>query len=282
MSKVAILTDSSAYIPTKYVEELNLHVLPLSVNWDGAVYRDGVDIHAEEFYNRLAHSESIPTTSQVTLGQYEQAFKLLLDQGYDILNLGISSGISGSVQSAYQALELFKGARIKVFDTKLVSMALAFMVLAAGRAAAAGATLDECHAVAKESYNHIGVYFTVENLKYLNKGGRINSAKRLMGTMLNVKPLLEIRDGKIELVGSVISTRKAVERMIQLTETGIAGRTPVRISVFHAGIEPVARELLDRLEKKFQPVESILSEISPVVGSHTGPGTISIAYIAGM
>ena len=141
MSKVAILTDSSAYIPQKYVDELGLHVVPLSVNWDGTVYLDGVDITAKEFYTRLETSETIPTTSQVTVGQYEQAFKSLLDQGYDILSLGISSGISGSVRSASQAREMFKGARIEIFDTRLVSMALAFMVFASARAAAAGASL---------------------------------------------------------------------------------------------------------------------------------------------
>jgi DegV family protein with EDD domain len=282
MSKVAILTDSSAYIPKRYVDELGLHVLPLSVNWDGVVYRDGVDIMAGEFYTRMAKSESIPTTSQVTQGQYEEAFKSLLDKGYDVLNLGISSGISGSIQSAYQAKEMFKGARIEVFDTRLVSMALAFMVLTVARAAQAGASLEECLETAKKAYGHIGVYFTVETLLYLNKGGRINSAKRLMGTMLNVKPIMEIREGKIELCGSVISSRKAIERMVELTEAGIAGRSPVRISVFHAGIEDTARALLEKLETRFQPAESILSEVSPVVGSHTGPGTISIAYMAGM
>ncbi len=113
-------------------------------------------------------------------------------------------------------------------------MALSFQVLAAARAAAAGASLAECKQVAEQVYGHIGVYFTVDTLKYLAAGGRINSAKRLLGAALNIKPILEIRDGKIELVTSVISRRKAIERMLDLVEKGIAGRTPGRISVFHA------------------------------------------------
>ena len=112
-------------------------------------------------------------------------------------------------------------------------------------------------------------------------GGRINSAKHLVGTALNIKPVLEIRDSKIELVSSVVSSRKAVERMVKLVEEGINGREPVRISVFHANVPEQAQALQDRLVKQFNAVEGILSEVSPVVGSHTGPGTLSIAYMAG-
>jgi DegV family protein with EDD domain len=125
------------------------------------------------------------------------------------------------------------------------------------------------------------VYFTVDTLKYLHQGGRIGGARHLIGTALNIKPILEIKNGKIELVGSVISQRKAIERMVELVEVGIGGRTPVRISVFHAGVKEQAQALQDRLMVKFNAVEGILSEVSPVVGSHTGPGTISVAYMAG-
>ena len=141
--------------------------------------------------------------------------------------------------------------------------------------------LNECIQIARDSYGKIGVYFTVETLKYLHQGGRIGGAKHLIGTALNIKPVLEIRDGKIELVCSVISQRKAIERMANLVEAGIGGRSPVRISVFHAGVKDQAQALQDRLIKRFNAVEGILSEVSPVVGSHTGPGTISVAYMAG-
>jgi DegV family protein with EDD domain len=125
------------------------------------------------------------------------------------------------------------------------------------------------------------VYFTVDSLKYLAAGGRINSARRFMGTMLNIKPVLEIRGGKIEAIESVISTRKAIRRMADLVEQGIAGRTPVRISVFHALMEDSAKALLDECALRFNADEAILSIVSPVIGAHTGPGTISIAYMAG-
>jgi DegV family protein with EDD domain len=180
-----------------------------------------------------------------------------------------------------QAIQNLKTNKIALVDTKLVSMALGFQVLSVARAAEAGATLAECVAVAEKAYDLIGVYFTVDTLEFLHRGGRINTAKRLMGTALNLKPLLEIRDGKIEAVGSVRSQRKALDRMQEMVEKRIDGKTPVRISVFHAGVPELAEQYKARLEERFQPVESILTHVSPVVGSHVGPGTVSVAFMAG-
>jgi DegV family protein with EDD domain len=281
MKKVAVITDSTAYLPPEIVKELDLTVVPLTVHWDGESYRDGVDIQAEEFYESLAHSDSIPTTSQTTVGEYLKTFQSLLDQGYAVLALPISSGISGSVESAFQAQQELEGQPVAVVDTKLVSMALGFMVMTVARAAQDGASLEECVALAHEVYPKIGVYFTVDTLKYLNKGGRINTAKRLVGSMLNIKPLMEIRDGKIELVESVISRKKAINRMLDLIEADIDGREPVRIGAFHAAAEKDMKLLLDMAIERFHPIETVVTFVSPVVGSHTGPGTVSLAYMVG-
>ncbi len=281
MSPVMILTDSSAYLPPDLVDRHPIRVIPLTLNWEGQIYRDGVDIQAGEFYRRLSTSSSMPSTSQVSTVEMNTSITELLESGYDVLMLLISSGISGTYEAAASVVKGYPPERVVCLDTKLVSMALSFQVLAAARAAAAGASLAECKQVAEQVYGHIGVYFTVDTLKYLAAGGRINSAKRLLGAALNIKPILEIRDGKIELVTSVISRRKAIERMLDLVEKGIAGRTPVRISVFHAMEDKLARDLLEITQKRFSPVENILSEVSPVVGAHVGPGTISIAYQAG-
>ena len=282
MSKVVILTDSTACIPQEYVDSLPIKILPLSVIWEGKSYRDGIDMGMEEFYTRLEKATTLPTTSQVTVAAFQTEFRQLLDEGYEVLTMPISSGISGSVFSAFTAKESFKNDPIEVMDTKLVSMALTFQVLSAARAAKDGASLKEVKDVAIEAYNHIGVYFTVENLKYLFMGGRIGGAKHLFGTALRIKPILAIRDGKIDAVKSAITYNKAIEAMIDLVKTDVGDKTPVRISVFHANIQDQAQALLDRLTKEMNPVESILSWVSPVVGSHVGPGTISIAYQAGM
>ena len=282
MKRVAVITDSSAYLPEDIVQSLDLHVVPLTLHWGEETYRDGVDIRAEEFYERLAEADSLPTTSQTTVGEFERLFKELLDQDFAVIAILISSGISGTVESAQQAKELLPQAPIAVVDSRLVSMALGFMVMAVARAARAGASLEECQVIAEAVYPKIGVYFTVDTLKYLNKGGRINTAKRLLGAALNIKPIMEIRDGKIELVESVRSRKKASQRLLELTEKGIAGRTPVRISTFHAAAESGNQALMAEAEARFDPVETITTFVSPVVGAHTGPGTLSIAYMAGV
>ena len=242
MNQVSIITDSTAYLPQELIDSLGISIVPLSLNWDGVSYRDGIDIKPDEFYTRLAKSETLPTTSQSTVGDYSEMYKRLVAENRDILALPISSGISGSINSAIQARKLYPKAKIEVLETKLVSMALGFQVLAAARAAANGASLEECTRIAQEAYNHIGVYFVVDTLKYLHAGGRIGGAKRFMGTALRIKPVLEIRDGKIEALKSVISMPKAIEAMIELVEKDIAGRTPVRISVFHALAEEAAQK----------------------------------------
>lgn len=282
MSKVVIVTDSTAFLPQSYVDELGIEVVPLTLNWDGQTYRDGIDIQPDEFYTRLSTSNTFPTTSQATIQDFFTVFQKVLDRGDSILTMPISSGISGTVFSAFKAKEMFKDAPIEVIDTRLVSMALSFQVLAAARAAKDGASLEECKQVALEAYQHIGVYFVVDSLRYLHAGGRIGGGKRFLGTALKIKPVLEIREGKIEAVKSAITMGKAVEAMIDLVKHDIQGKTPVRISVFHALAEKKAQALLERMITECNAVEGILSYVSPVIGCHVGPGTLSIAYMAGM
>ena len=160
MPQVRILTDSSAYLPQVYADQYNIHVLPLTLTLEGQEYRDGVDIQASEFYELLIKANSMPKTSQVTVSAFTDKFRQLLDEGYEVLALLISSGLSGTRESALQALEGFPGAPIEIPETKLVSMALSFQVLAAARAAEQGASLAECKAVALDAYEKIGVYFT--------------------------------------------------------------------------------------------------------------------------
>ena len=281
MSKVLILTDSTAYLPETYIQTLPIRVTPLVLNWEGKTYRDGIDILPNEFYARLAKASTLPTTSQLSAVELQQKYQAALDEGYDVLGLFISSGLSGSYQAAELAKQTIASERVQVLDTKLVSMALGFQVLAAARAAADGASLSDCLAVAKDAYTKIKVYFTVDTLKYLHAGGRIGSAKRIFGTALDIKPLLQINDGKIDLVASVRSHSKAVERMIEMVKHDIDGRTPLRISVFHALADEEAASLTTRLQQELNPIENIPSFVSPVIGTHVGPGTISIAFMAG-
>lgn len=281
MRPVIVLTDSTAYLPSELVARYSIRVVPLTLILEGQTYRDGVDIQPDEFYRRLSASTSLPKTSQISTTEFQIEISEILAGGYDLLILPISSGISSTYATAAGVVREFPTDRVELLDTKLVSMALGFQVLAAARAAAAGANLLECKYAAQQAYGNIGVYFTVKTLKYLAAGGRINSAKRLLGAALDIKPILEIRDGKIELVTSVVSRRKAIERILNLIEKNIGMKTPVRISVFHAYDREAAEQLLEITRDRFSPIECILSEVSPVIGTHVGPGTLAVAYQAG-
>ena len=280
MSNIAIVSDSSAYIPKDLVKKHNLTIIPLTVNWLGRTYRDGVDIEANDFYKQMAESKEMATTSQITTGAFLEVFKKLLDEGKDVLYLGISKGLSATIDSAIAAKkELGDPENLIVWNTNLVSMALTLMVLEVARAAEKGASLQECFELAQDAYSRIGVYFTVNSLEYLHRGGRINSAKRLLGSILDLKPIMMIRDGKIELVESVRSQKKALSRMVELIEKDIAGCSPVRIGPFHALAYDEMLVMEAIAVEKLHPIEIIRSEVSPVIGSHVGPGTVSMAYI---
>lgn len=282
MGKVKVITDSTAYLPQDYVNQYSIEIVPLTLNWNDQSFLDGIDIKAEEFYTKLKDSETLPTTNAVSIHTYTEAIQKQLDAGFEVMLLPISSGISASYFNAVKAVESFAGQPVELIDTQLVSMALSFMVLSAARAAQNGASLSEVKETAIKAYKHIGVYFTVDTLKYLHKGGRIGGAKRLLGSALSIKPILQIHEGKIEAAGSAVTRKKALDRLMKLVGEGIAGQTPVRISVFHALDLQTANELMERCKTEFSPVELILSEVSPVVGSHVGPGTVSIAWMAGM
>lgn len=282
MGKVKIITDSTSNLPKDIAKQYDISVIPLTINWDGKTYFDGIDIQPEEFYARLATSKTLPTTSQATIGQFVDVFKPLVNASQDVIYIGVSFAISATYNSAVQAAEMLGNPpNLIVMDSRLVSMALSLMVIEAARAAEQGATLAEVRQVAEDALPRIGVFFTVDTLEYLHKGGRINSAKRLLGSALNLKPLMEIRDGKIELVESVMSTKKATSRMLDLIEKAIAGRTPVRIAPFHA----VAYDRMLAMEaiaiERFHPVEIFRSEVGPAIGTHTGPGTLAMAYMVG-
>ena len=284
MSKVAIVTDSTAYIPVGLQQQLNINVVPLTLMWGEESFEDGVDMLPEDFYRRMASSRVVPTTSQPTMLSMKNAFEHLLEEGYDVLGIFISSRLSGTVESAMQAREIMDRGKdqIGIIDSLGTTMALGWPVLTAARAAKAGENLVECQKLAETARDQTGVMFVVETLEYLRRGGRIGGAQAMLGTILNVKPLLKLQDGRIEPVEKIRTKRKALGRMLDLIEEKTAGRTPIRLGVVHANAEAEALSLLETVRRRFNPIESLLCPLSPVIGTHVGPGTISIAFMTGI
>ncbi len=285
MSKVAIVTDSTGYIPPALVQEYDLTILPLHLIWGEENLRDGVDIQPQAFYERLQTSKTLPTSSQVTIGAMQQCFESFLEKGYDVLGIFISSQLSGTLHSAEQARAALKSGQEKIalFDSLSTSMAMGFQVLAAARAAKEGASLAECKAVAEKARENSGVYFVVDTLEFLHRGGRIGGAARLLGTMLTLKPILTItKDGRIDSVEKVRTKRKAVDKMVDLVRDAIGDEKPVRLASIQANVPEESKALIQRAAKELGAIETIESEVSPVIGTHVGPGTLGLAYMKGM
>ena len=284
MSKVAIVTDSTAYIPDDLLVKHHITVTPQVLIWGEETFQDGVDIQPNEFYQRLASAKIMPTTSQVAIVTMKAAFEKLLESGYDVLGIFLSAKLSGTMQSVNQALEMLPKAadKIAIIDSNTTAMAMGFQVLTAARAAQDGANLKDCFKLAEKARDHTGVYFVVDTLEFLRRGGRIGGAQAMLGSALNIKPLLELRDGRIESVEKVRTKGKAISRMIELVVEQVGGQTPVRLATLNANAEAEARAALDVAAARLNPVEKIFANLSPVIGTHAGPGTVGLAYMAGM
>lgn len=284
MSNIAVVTDSTTYMPSELVKKYNISVAPQVLIWGDQTYKDGVDIESREFFTRLKTAKVMPSTSQVAVVSFQEIFQNLVDKGFEVLALLVSSKLSGTIPSAMQAKELMgpAGEKIHVVDSQSVAMALGFQVLAVARALEQGASLKDAIALAEKSHQNTGVFFAVDTLEFLHRGGRIGGAQRFLGTMLNMKPILAIQDGRVEGIDRIRTKNKAHDRVLELVLEKVAGRTPVRLATLHANAAEDAKALLSRAEQALKPVESIFTEVSPTVGTHAGPGTVGLAFMAGM
>lgn len=282
MSQVAIVTDSTAYIPDELVAKHDISVAPQILIWGDKTYRDGVDIQPNEFYTRLKTATVMATTSQVTIASFKDIFSNLLEEGKDVLAILISERLSGTIDSAVQAREMLPGAAIEIVDSQTTAMALGFQVLSAVRAAESGASLADCKAVAEKATQHTGVVFAVDTLEFLHRGGRIGGGSRFLGTALQLKPILEVTGGRVEAIERVRTRSKSLQRVVEIILERIDGRSPVRLATLHANAPEDAKQLLKMAEERLTVVESVFSEISPVVANHAGPGTVGLAFLAGM
>jgi len=280
MTKIAILTDSTANLPMEWIEQYNVRVMPLKIHWGNETFLDGVDITPNEFYTRLSHSKSLPTTSQPSIQDFLQAFENLADRADGIVVPLISSGISGTVASAQAAARQFSRVPVEIVDTHVTSAGQALVVLAAARAAAQGKSLQEVRQAADKVVQRMHLFFAVDTLEYLHRGGRIGGASRYLGTALNIKPILYFDlDGKLDAFERVRTKGKALQRLVVLAEEKANGR-PLHIGIIHANAPQIAQEFCEQITHHLDCKEVITLELSPVIGVHVGPGAIGIALYA--
>ena len=283
MAKVALVTDSTSYIPKELLTDIDIHIVPTIVIWGTEELRDGVDIQPAAFYERLAGAAEMPTTSQPTPNDFKATYEKIVAQGQtEILSMHVSAKLSGTVASAEQAKAMVPDAKIEIVDGNLASMGTGWPLLEAAKAAKAGKSLAEVTAVAKAARDQSGVLLLVDTLEFLHRGGRIGGAARFLGTALNLKPILEVQDGAVEPLERVRTKSKATARLVELLEERIGGRSPAHVATIHANALDEANKLKAMVDERISPAQSVITAVSPSVGTHTGPGTLGLAYMAGI
>ncbi len=284
MSKVAIVTDSTSNIPAEFSRGLDIYSVPLQVIWGNETYRDGIDIQPVEFYQRLSTAKVMPSTSQPSPAAFKALYEDLLSKGYHILSVHISSKLSGTLDSAIQAKQMLPGAPIELIDSQFTSLGMGFPILFGAKAAAQGATLAETRSLVENACKHVGILFAVNTLEFLHRGGRIGGAAAFLGTALNLKPILEMRDGRIEAIERVRTMNKTLERLLDLLESRVGTRRPVNLGCVHANAYENAEVLLNQARSRFAVTDvnqTIIADVSPVIGTHSGPGCLGLIYMAG-
>ena len=282
--KVMVVTDSTCNLPASIIEGLPITVVPLHIIFNTMdIYLDGVTITPQEFYNRLRTEKPIVSTSQPTPAALAQRYAQLVEEGYDILSIHISSKLSGTINSAEQAKKTIRNGMIEIVDSQLASLPLGYAALQAAKAAAQGASLEECKQIAIETSKRSSAVFIVDTLEYLHRGGRIGGASAFFGTALKIKPVLEIKNGLIDAAGRVRTLNKAMDYILDVLEKKMgADLSNLQLSAVHAESPENANILLEKANSRFKSVGfSMVTDVTPVIGAHVGPGTIGIAYFAG-
>jgi DegV family protein with EDD domain len=278
MHKIALLTDSTCDIPPALIEQYQIGVLPYVLAWNGVEYRDRVTLQPEEFYRRLQVEPNLPTHAQVSPAEFAQLFGQARREGAEALMIIlVNSAFSGSVNSARQAAAETNFA-VHVHDALSTSMGMGWQVLAAARAREAGAGLPAMIAAAEAVRSKVQVYACLDTLEYVYRGGRIGNAKRLVGAMLHVKPVLTIdhQTGLVEPAGIALAHRRGVELMCRRFFEKIDTARPMHIAVMHGDLESEALRLKERIDALFNPVELFTHITGPVLGVNTGPRAIAL------
>lgn len=279
MGKVKIIADSMSDIPRDLVDKLNIKVVPLTVRFGTEEFKDGIDLTGEEFYNKLENNSEIPSTSQIPPTDFLQAIEESFAEGYEsIIIINGSSQVSGTHQSALLAKEEAQNDNVFVIDSRALSFGCGMIVVEAAEMAIQGKSVDDILKEVMKMIKSVEHIFSVDTLKYLHKNGRLSTTSMALGTLLNVKPILTIKNGKVEPLDKVRGNKKAMKRMIELAkEKGL--KKGAIIGLGHSanieGINSLKEELLEEIE----PEAIIVSDIGCTIGSHTGAGTLAIFFI---
>ncbi|MEW6554090.1 MAG: DegV family protein [Actinomycetota bacterium] len=278
LANIGIVTDSTSYLDDEYIDKYDIKVVPLKVIFEGVTYREGMDITDEEFFRRLKHSDTFPTTSQPAAGEFLEAYQEMANRYDALLSIHISEGISGTCDAARMAAREMGDFPIEIIDSRLTTGLLGMIAMELAEARDRGMNMAELKAMAGRLIKDSTLMFMVATLEYLHRGGRIGGAQALLGTMLQMKPILFIH-GMIDVQERVRGAKKAMDRLVEIA-IAKAGGKKIRLGISHVEDPERADELRNRVEGKldFDPEELILCKTGPVIGCHVGPGTAGLGF----
>ena len=277
MKRVVVVTDSNATVPEALVRELGIRVVPILLNLDDHTYRDGVDMTPGEFYRMLRTATHVPTTSSPSMGGFVRVFASAGQEAVGIVAIVLPPQLSAVYNVALMASQLVNGPPIRVVSSGTTAMAQGFVVLEAARAAAASAGLEEVVARAEEVASKVRFYAVLETLEYLRRGGRIGGAAAWVGSMLQITPVLRVLDGRVEPFARPRTRQRAIQMMLDEVVRQVSGR-PVHVAICQGDAREEAEDLKRRMEELFDCIELYVTEFTPVMGAHAGPGLLGIAF----
>lgn len=278
---VKIVTDSTSYIPKEYIRQYNIRIVSLNVIMDGVSERE-VEIDDRVFYDKMEKSVEIPTSSQPSTEEYYRVFEDVVKDGHSVLGIFLSSKLSGTYSSGFlikdMILEKYPNAEIEILDSMNTTMAMGFSVVeSAKKAMKSQKSLKEIKTEAEDIIRRSDILFAPGGLKHLKKGGRIGSTSALIGGLLQITPILHVKNGTVELLDKVRTKKKAINEIVKIVENNIKEKGLGEAVVYHILNKDEAIKLQERLKNNLG-VESKIMDIGPIIGLHVGPGSIGIAY----
>lgn len=278
---VKIITDSTNDLPKELLEKLDIDVMPLYVNFEDKSYKDGIDITTDELYDIVKKNGKLPKTAGVTVGDFETKFKEYLDKGYDIVYTGISGAMSSTLNNALIAIDdLDASARAFAIDSKNLSTGIGLLLLKAAKDRDNGLTAREIAERMEKNTDNVLSQFAIEQMDYLHKGGRCSGVARFAATLLRIKPIIEVRGGKMDVQAKPIGKIKvALDRMFNQLVSDKDRLDLDHILVTHSKADESAKYLLEKIRNEFPNVDVIETNAGCVISSHCGPGTIGILYM---
>lgn len=276
--KIAIVTDSTGYIPSDLIEKHNIHIVPLSVVFGDESYREGIDMSTEAFYEKVRTTEDLPTTSQPAIGTFIETYETLAEDHDAIISIHLSKKFSGTYDAAKSAGEMVKNVKVYPYDSELSAMPQGFYALAAAEMASEGQSVEAILQKLNEMKNNTRAYFMVDDLSHLQRSGRLNSAQKLFGSLLNIKPVLHIVDGLIVPFEKIRTRKKALNRIMGMLEEDVTTKNVRRVVFIHANREEEAMKLRDQFSEKHPEIETMISYFGPVLGTHIGEGSLGVTW----